>query len=50
MIGRLLGPYRLLERIGAGGMGAAFRARDERLGREVAVKLLPPDAMIRNPR
>ncbi|HXE81166.1 MAG TPA: serine/threonine-protein kinase, partial [Vicinamibacterales bacterium] len=47
--GRRLGPYELLEPIGAGGMGEVYRARDTRLGREVAVKVLPstlsvPDA------
>ncbi len=39
--GHILGHYRLIEQIGAGGMGVVFRARDEQLQRDVAVKILP---------
>ena len=41
LIGRRLGVYQMLERIGAGGMGEVYRARDSKLGREVAIKILP---------
>ncbi len=41
--GKRLGPYEIVSRIGAGGMGEVFKARDTRLDRTVAVKVLPPE-------
>jgi eukaryotic-like serine/threonine-protein kinase len=47
-IGSRLGPYEITAAIGAGGMGEVYRARDTKLGRDVAIKVLP-EAFARDP-
>jgi len=40
-MGRLVGPFTIQSKLGAGGMGEVYRAHDSKLGRDVAIKMLP---------
>src|SRR5580700_10291333 len=45
MIGQLLGHYKVLQKVGAGGMGEVYRSRDQQLDRDVAIKVLPANLL-----
>jgi serine/threonine protein kinase len=50
MIGKTLGHYQISSQLGKGGMGEVYQAKDQRLGRDVAIKVLPEELKQRVPK
>jgi len=47
MIGQILGNYKITQKIGAGGQGTVYKAVDQKLGRTIVVKVLPPELTVK---
>src|SRR5215470_5160318 len=47
MVGQVLGNYKITQKIGAGGQGTVYKAVDQKLGRTVVIKILPPELTVK---